>query len=99
MTQHSSLKSAAVGVRHRNVLKRNERIKALRESERWGDRSSAYKLPKMKLLKIKMKKEKTKQEGTEGETGATAATAAKAPGSQEQVPPKTQPKQGKAAAK
>lgn len=70
MTQHSSLKGTAVGVRHRNVLKRHERIQVLQSEEKWGNRASVYKLPKMKLIKIKMKKTKAKQEGESPAEGA-----------------------------
>lgn len=76
MTQHSSLKNASVGVRHRNVLKRHERIGALQKAEKWRDRDSAHKLPKMKLLKIKVKKSKSKAEGEAGAEGAEKAPAA-----------------------
>ena len=78
MSQHSSLKGAEAGARHRNVLKRFERVRALQEAEKWGDRKSVYKLPKMKLLKIKVKKVKAKAEEQPATTEATPAPA-KAP--------------------
>lgn len=85
MTQHSSLKAASVEVKHRNVLKRHERIKALQKDEKWNDRSSVYKLPKMKLLKIKVKKVKAKAEETQAEGSPTAVPQATG------APAKTQP--------
>ncbi len=68
MSQHPSLKFSNVGVKHRNVLKRYERIKKLQEMEIWKDSSSVFKLPKVKSLKIKVKKTKTpKAEAAAGE--------------------------------
>ena len=86
MTQHSSLKGTAVGVRHRNVLKRHERVQVLQSEEKWGSRESVYKLPKMKLIKIKMKKTKAKQEG---ETPAAGEGAPKPQAAQEASPAKS----------
>ena len=71
MTQHSSLKASSVGTRHRNVLKRHERIRSLKSSEMWGERKSAYKLPKLKLIKLKVKKAKSEKEGEAVAEGAT----------------------------
>lgn len=80
MSQHSSLKIDSVGMKHRNVLKRHERIRTLQETEKWGNRDSAFNLPKMKLLKIKMKKEKVaKEEAAAGAAPAAGAPAAAAP--------------------
>ena len=84
MTQHSSLKVASIGARHRNVLKRHERVAKLRESEDNKDWKSAYKLPKVKLIKLKVKKAKGKEEAAGAEGAAPteakpAAAAAKAP--------------------
>ena len=75
MSQHSSLKTDSVGARHRNVLKRHERVSSLRNSDHWGNRESAFKLPKVKLIKMKVKKSKGKEEGAEGEAKPTAGTA------------------------
>src|SRR3989344_127454 len=84
MSQHSSLKASAVGVSHRNVLKRHERVRNLKESEKWGARESVYNLPKLKLLKIKVKKEKAAKETAASAEGnaapaQAAPTAGKAP--------------------
>lgn len=49
MTQHSSLKagSSRSGQR-RNVLKRLERIKILKDKGKWKEENKAYGLPKVK---------------------------------------------------
>lgn len=77
MSQHPSLRVDSVGVKHRNVLKRLERIKKLQEEGKWNDARTIYNLPKIKSLKIKVKKGggKEKKEG-EGEAAAGAAPAA-----------------------
>lgn len=56
MSQHPSLKVDAVGVKHRNVLKRLEKIKKMQAQNKWGERKSIYNLPKMKSIKVKVKK-------------------------------------------
>ncbi|HXV27344.1 MAG TPA: small basic protein [bacterium] len=75
MSQHPSLRVDSVGARHRNVLKRLERIKKMREEGRWQEESSIYKLPKIKSMKIKVKKVKeAKEEGAPaGEAGIPSA--------------------------
>lgn len=74
MSQHSSLKGDSVGNRHRNVLKRHERLKVLLGVDDGKERSSVYKLPKMKLIKLKVKKEKSAKEEAAAAEGATAPT-------------------------
>lgn len=71
MSQHSSLRIDPTRTKHRNVLKRHERIHRLQELEKWNDRQSAFGLPKVKSLKIKMKK--IKAEKAEGEAATPAA--------------------------
>jgi small basic protein (TIGR04137 family) len=86
MSQHRSLRIDSVGAKHRNVLKRNEKIKKLEEEGKWDKvTSSAYKLPKVKSMKIKVKgggggKEKA-AEGAEGAAagGKPAAAGAAKP--------------------
>jgi len=79
MSQHVSLKVASVGKKHRNVLKRYERIKRLQETEKWADRKSVYGLPKIKSMKIKVRKAKSeKADAAEGAAAGTAATPAPA---------------------
>lgn len=79
MSQHSSLKSSSVDKKHRNVLKRYERIRLLKEGEKWNDRETVYKLPKVKLIKLKVKKTKEKAEEGEAGAGAAGGTAGAAP--------------------
>lgn len=84
MSQHPSLRLDSVGTKHRNVLKRFERVKKLRETGRWNEKSSIYNLPKVKSMKVKLKKAKEAKEPAAGGTGETAtpppaAAAAKAP--------------------
>jgi small basic protein (TIGR04137 family) len=64
--------------RARNVLKRGERIKILKDEERWPEGRSPYNLPKVKVVKIVVKKAKKakEEEKTEGEAGAAAAAPA-----------------------
>ncbi len=76
MSQHPSLKSDSVGARHRNVLKRHERIRDLQSSDTWGERQSAFKLPKIRLIKLKVKKSKAGKEGEAPAEGATGAAPA-----------------------
>lgn len=79
MSQHPSLRTDSVGTKHRNVLKRFERIKKLQEGGRWSDRQTVYNLPKVKSLKIKVKKVKEPKEGAAAEGAAATPAAAAAP--------------------
>ncbi len=81
MSQHSSLRIDPTATRHRNVLKRHERIQRLIDLEKWNDRPSAFGLPKVRSLKIKVKK--VKSEKAEGATAAAGAT----PGAQPAAAP------------
>ena len=56
MSQHASLRVDSVGTKHRNVLKRIERVKKMNADGRWNDQTSIFKMPKLKSLKIKVKK-------------------------------------------
>lgn len=56
MSQHASLRVDSVGTKHRNVLKRIERVKKMTGEGRWNDQTSIFKMPKLKSLKIKVKK-------------------------------------------
>ena len=82
MSQHTSLKFDSVGVKHRNVLKRFERIKKLQEQNKWQERSSIFGLPKVKSLKIKVRKSKVAPE----ETGSATPAAAPAAGAKAETP-------------
>ncbi len=67
MSQHPSLRVGGVGARHRNVLKRYERIKKLVEAEKWDESMTVFGLPKVKSQKIKVNKGDGKKEEKEGE--------------------------------
>lgn len=62
--------------RARNVLTRGERIKTLKDDERWKEGRSPYGLPKVKVLKISTKKaKKAKEEEAEGDAAAATPAA------------------------
>ena len=62
--------------RSRNVLTRGERIKVLKDEERWPDGRSPYNLPKVRVIKIVVKKaKKAKEEEGAAAEGAAAAAA------------------------
>jgi small basic protein (TIGR04137 family) len=67
--------------RARNVLTRGERIKVLKDEERWPDGRSPYGLPKVRVFRIVVKKaKKVKEEekpAGEGEEAAAAPAAEK----------------------
>ncbi|MGB2705662.1 MAG: small basic protein [Candidatus Omnitrophota bacterium] len=101
MAQHPSLRSKEKGKQHRSVLKRYERVKALKEKEKWKKGNSVFGLLKLKILRFKLKKEKAQPaaaEGAEAAEGgaATPATGAQAPATGE---PKAAGKEAKAAPK
>lgn len=73
MSQHPTLKVDKVGVKHRNVLTRLERVKKMQGENQWGERASIYNLPKIKSMKIKVKK--TKEAPAEGAAAAPGAAA------------------------
>ena len=70
MAQHPSLRSSAKSKQHRSVLKRFEKIEALKKKGQWKEgEDSVFGLPKVKVLRFKVKKEKAPE----------AAEAAQAP--------------------
>jgi small basic protein (TIGR04137 family) len=77
MSQHPSLRIDSVGTKHRCVLKRHERIKKMQADNKWQEGRSAFGLPKVKSIKIKVKKVKEPKEAAEAAAapGAPAATA------------------------
>lgn len=77
MSIHPSLASSK-SRRHRSVLKRFERIKALKEKDKWKEEDSVFGLPKLKIIRIKVKKEKAAAEAT-AEAAAAIAPGAAAP--------------------
>ena len=79
MSQHPSLRSKGKGGKFRSVLKRFERLKHLKEKEKWVGESSIFGMDKIKILRFKIKKEKTAptEEGAAGaETPAAGGAAA-----------------------
>ena len=77
MSQHPSLRSSGKDKAHRSVLKRYERVKLLKEKEKWTDDESVYGLPKVKIVKFKIKKEKA--QAVEPAEGALAPAPGAAP--------------------
>ena len=80
MSQHPSLGSADKDKAHRSVLKRYEKIKLLKDKEKWKDGDSIYGLPKIKVTKFKIKKEKAVvAEGAEAAEGAAPGVGTTGP--------------------
>ena len=77
MSMDKSLKTSGALSKHRNVLKRAERIEKLQEEERWQEDQSPFGLIKVANRKVTVGgKEKKKKEGTEGEGEGESATPA-----------------------
>ncbi len=77
MTLHRSLSRKSQG-QHRNVLKRYEKIKILKEKDKWDEENPIYYgLPKVKSIKLKIKKVKA-EKPAEAAAAGTAAPEAKA---------------------
>ena len=76
MSLHRSLKSSMSSKGHRNVLKRLERIKKLKQEERWAEENdSIYGLPKVRSIKVRAKtktKEAPEEQTAAGVEGAPA---------------------------
>ena len=88
MSQHPSLRSSDKGRQHRSVLKRYEKLKILKDKEKWDEKDSVFGLAKVKVIKFKMKKEKAAAaEGEEAALpGAEPAAAAPAAGAAKAAP-------------
>lgn len=80
MSQHRSLKFDSVGTRHRNVLKRLERLRKLQKENRWKAEASMFGMPKVKSQKIKVKSGDGGAKKAEGAAAGAAATPAPAAG-------------------
>ncbi len=80
MSVHRSLKAKNALERHRNVLSRAERIKSLKDQEKWEDGRSVFGLPKVAHRKavVAVKTKKAAAETAEAAPGAPAAGAAAA---------------------
>ena len=77
MSQHPSLRSSDKGKQHRSVLKRYEKLKILKDKEKWDEKDSVFGLAKVKVIKFKIKKEKAvAAEGAEEAAPGLAAPAA-----------------------
>ena len=81
MSIDKSLRRKNQLARARNVLTRAERIKVLKDEERWKEGRSPFGLPKVRVLKVTIKKkakakEEKTEEGAEAVAGAAAAPAA-----------------------
>ena len=83
MSLHPSLRiGGGEGTAHRNVFKRQERVKILQKEGRWKPGDPVFGLAKVKHIKIKVKKEAkvAAAEGAAAPTaGGAAATTAAAP--------------------
>ena len=79
MSVDRSLKSANALNRHRNVLKRAERISFLSDDGRWDEeKDSVFGLPKVAHRKMSVGKKVKKQATEEGEAGASPEAGADA---------------------
>jgi small basic protein (TIGR04137 family) len=73
MTIDKSLKIRLGLIRSRNVLTRSEKIKKLKETDRWQEGDSPFNLPKVRVQAVVIKKKKKKEAPTaEGEEDAVA---------------------------
>jgi small basic protein (TIGR04137 family) len=81
MSIDKSLRRKNQLARARNVLTRGERIKTLKDEERWPEGRSPFALPKVKVVKIVVKKAKKakEEEKPEGEGEVAAAPASATP--------------------
>lgn len=75
MSQHPSLRISDKDKKQRSVLKRHERIKTLKDKEKWDEEDSVYGLPKVKVTRFKIKKEKAAAAAEGAEGTATPETA------------------------
>ena len=89
MSVHPSLSSKGKNKRSRSVLKRFEKLKELREKDKWKPEDSVFGLPKIKALRWKAKKTKkaAEAEAPAGEQAVEAA-AKEAPAKKEEKPAK-----------
>lgn len=90
MSLDRSLKSASSLVRHRNVLKRDERLARMADEEKWDDSKPVLGLPKVGNRKqAEAKAEKTVAAGDAAAPaagGKAPAAAAKAPAAGAKAP-------------
>jgi small basic protein (TIGR04137 family) len=72
--------------RARNVLTRGERIKMLRDEDRWQEGRSPFHLPKVRVHRLVVKKAKKAKEEEKPAEGEAAEAAAAAPAAGEKKP-------------
>ncbi len=77
MSIDRTLKIKGVLIRHRNVLRRHERIERLKEDQRWSEGDSVLALPKVVHRKSHVGRKEKK-----AEVAPTVATEAAAPAEQ-----------------
>jgi small basic protein (TIGR04137 family) len=100
MSIDKSLRRKNQLARARNVLTRAERIKTLRDEERWPDGRSPFGLPKVRVMKIVIKKAKKKEEEkAEGEAATEGAAPAAAPAAGDKKGAEKKPAEKKPAEK
>ena len=58
MTLDKSLKVSGGAIKTRNVLTRVERIKRLKELDRWNEEDAVLGIPKTRVVKVSLKKKK-----------------------------------------
>ncbi len=58
MTLDKSLKVSGGRIKNRNVLTRVERLKRLRELDRWSEGDPVLGIPKTRVVKVSLKKKK-----------------------------------------
>ena len=75
MSLHKSLVSKEGLKRHRNVLNRAERIKALQEDDKWDEERSVFGLSKVRHMKVR-KKGKGKAKAAEAKAAEEGALEA-----------------------
>lgn len=62
MTLDKSLRVAGGAIKSRNVLTRVERIKRLKELDRWSEGDPVLGIPKTRVVKVSLKKKKKVKE-------------------------------------
>ena len=92
MSIHSSLRSGGKDKKHRSVLKRYERLKALKDKSLWDESKSALGIPKVKMQKLRVKKEKAAPAAGEAGAAATPGKPAGKPAPAAETPGKPEKK-------
>ncbi|GJQ58501.1 MAG: small basic protein [Candidatus Scalindua sp. AMX11] len=70
MSIDKSLSNNGKLIRHRSVLTRSERVKALTNEGVWGEGRSVFGLPKVKTIKMRKKAKSTKEKVEEASSTA-----------------------------